>query len=75
MKIVVNRIKQIRQEKGIKQGQLADLISLRREALSGIERGRQNVALYSALEIADVFQMKVADIFYVKEEADTEAAP
>lgn len=65
MKTVRNRIKELRESVGMKQSQLAEKISIRRETLSGIERGRQISTLYSALEIAEVFQMDVGDIFYL----------
>ena len=46
------RVRQLRQSKGISQERLAELSELHRTYIGGIERGERNVALLNILKIA-----------------------
>lgn len=58
-----NKLKELRQEHEISQEQLADLLSVSRQTIISIERGKYNPSLPLAIRIARVFHVKVEDIF------------
>ena len=50
-------------EQNLQQVELAELVGVRRETISALERGKYNPSLRLAMNIADVFQLTVEDIF------------
>jgi putative transcriptional regulator len=63
---VKNRLKEIIDERGIKQVWLAEQVGISYKTLSNIIGGRYNTSLDVALKIADVLNVKVDDIFYLE---------
>ena len=57
------RIKEYREKAGLKQSELAELVSARRETIVHLENGRYNPSLKLAMDIAQVFGTTVEDIF------------
>ena len=57
------RIHELRMEHNLQQVELAELVGVRRETISALERGKYNPSLRLAMNIADVFQLTVEDIF------------
>lgn len=53
------RIAEIRKEKGLSQGELADRTGLKQNAVSRIEKGKFNVGFDTLQKIAKVFDKKV----------------
>lgn len=64
--MIKNRLKEILDERGIKQIWLAEQIGISYKTLSNIINGRYNTSLDIALKIADVLNVKVDDIFYLE---------
>ena len=63
------RIKEYRERTGLKQSELAALVSARRETIVHLENGRYNPSLKLAMDIAKVFQVTVEDLFeFVEDE-------
>lgn len=60
---LITRIKEYREKEGMKQSELAELVSARRETIVHLENGRYNPSLKLAMEIADVFDATVEDLF------------
>lgn len=56
-------LKEKRQEKGLTQQQLADLVHCRRETIANIENGKYNTSLDLADYIAQVLDCTLYDIF------------
>lgn len=56
-------IKKIRQEKGISQEYLAELVDLHRTYISDIERGGRNVSLVNIWRIAEGLEVSAFEIF------------
>lgn len=52
----------LRSEKGLSQEALADLASIDRSYMGGIERGEHNVALINMKKIADALETSIADL-------------
>jgi len=60
---VNNRIKQLRAGRAWSQGNLAEVLSVSRQTVNAIENGRYDPSLPLAFTIADVFGLKIEDIF------------
>ncbi len=57
------KIKEYREKTGLKQSELAELVSSRRETIVHLENGRYNPSLKLAMDIAKVFRVSVEDLF------------
>ena len=63
MTTVRNRVKELREEKGWTQQQLADHVSVSRQSINSIERNRYVPSLELALLFARVFGIPTDEIF------------
>ena len=63
-----NRIEEIRNERGIRQEELAGLMGVSRQTISSLENGRYNPSIMLAYKIAKYFEMAIEDVFIFKEE-------
>ncbi|WP_306487246.1 helix-turn-helix transcriptional regulator [Agathobaculum sp.] len=57
------RIKEYREQRGMKQSELAALVGVRRETIVHLENGRYNPSLKLAMDIAKVFHTTVEELF------------
>lgn len=57
------RLKEYRASRDMKQGDLAELVGVRRETIIRLEKGQYNPSLKLAMDIAKVFGCTVEDIF------------
>jgi transcriptional regulator with XRE-family HTH domain len=57
------RLREIREQKGISQEKLAALAGLNRTYISKIERGERNVSLETAARLASVLEINMMDFF------------
>ncbi len=64
--MIQNRIKENRARHNMTQGELADLVGVRRETIGNLEKGRYNPSLVLAWRIAAVFQVTIEEIFTVE---------
>ena len=64
--MIQNRIKEYRARHNMTQGELADLVGVRRETIGNLEKGRYNPSLVLAWRIAAVFQVTIEEIFTVE---------
>lgn len=62
------RLKELRAARNMKQGDLADLVGVRRETIIRLEKGQYNPSLKLAVDIARVFGCAVEDVFIFEEE-------
>ena len=62
-----NRIRVLRAERGWTQADLAKLLDVSRNSVNAIENGKYDPSLPLAFAIADVFGMKIEDIFQKEE--------
>ncbi len=63
-----NRIEQLRNEKGIRQEELARALQVSRQTISSLENGRYNPSITLAYKIAVFFGMAIEDVFIFEEE-------
>jgi len=61
------KLKEYRAKHDMKQGELADLVGVRRETIIRLEKGLYNPSLKLAMDIAKVFGTTVEELFYFEE--------
>lgn len=66
--ILKTSLKVYRIQKGMSQGELAELVGVRRETIGHLERGEYNPSLKLAWDIAKLFNVSIEDIFQFEEE-------
>ena len=64
-----NRIEAIRNEKGLRQEELAKALGVSRQTISSLENGRYNPSILLAHRIARYFGMAIEEVFIFDEEA------
>jgi len=64
-------IRQMRQQKGISQEELADLCGLHRTYISDVELGKRNVSLENIERLAQALDTNVSDVFVEIERTDS----
>lgn len=62
-----NRIEEIRNERGIRQDELAKLMGVSRQTISSLENGRYNPSILLAHKIAQFFGMSIEEVFLFEE--------
>ena len=58
-----NRLKELRLARAWSQGALAEALAVSRQTVNAIENGRYDPSLPLAFAIADLFQLKIEDVF------------
>jgi putative transcriptional regulator len=61
-----NRIKELRARHGLTQDDLAKKVSVRRETILFIEKGKYNPSLKLAHEIAKALESKIEEVFVLE---------
>ena len=64
---LITSLKSTRESRGMTQQELAERIGVRRETILHLENNRYNPSLEIALKIARVFDLKIEDLFELKE--------
>ncbi|ALD71113.1 XRE family transcriptional regulator [Streptococcus gordonii] len=64
---LITSLKSAREARGMTQQELAERIGVRRETILHLENNRYNPSLEMALKIARVFDLKIEDLFELKE--------
>ncbi len=67
-KTMKNIIVQIRQERGIKQDELAKALGVSRQTISSLENGRYDPSILLAHKIAKLFGLSIEEVFLFEEE-------
>ncbi|AKN33839.1 XRE family transcriptional regulator [Clostridium carboxidivorans P7] len=57
------KVKEYRENAGMKQSELAELIGVRRETIVHLENGRYNPSLKMGMDIAKAFHTTVEELF------------
>lgn len=60
-----NDVRQLRQQTGLSQGALGELLGVSRQTVNAIETGRYDPSLPLAIQIARHFATSVEEIFHV----------
>lgn len=62
-----NNLEKLRQEKGIKQEDLAKAMGVSRQTIGSLENGRYNPSILLAYKLAKFFDLTIEDIFIYEE--------
>ncbi len=65
MGIFKTKIKEYRAKFDMKQDELAKAVGVRRETIGNLENGRYNPSLKLAMDIANVFECRVEELFEI----------
>lgn len=65
-----NRLKVLRAERDWSQEELANRLSVSRQAINAIERGKHDPSLQLTFSIAVLFEQKIEDIFFPEERSE-----
>ena len=57
------RLREIRHQKGLSQEELAELASIDRTYVGGVERGERNLSVLNVKRLSDAFGINVKDLF------------
>lgn len=71
MPILKTRLHELRKERNMQQAELAKLVGVRRETIGNLENGRYNPSLKLAMDIANVFDTTVEDIFTFEDDDES----
>lgn len=63
-----NRLEEIRKARGLRQEELARELSVSRQTISSLEKGRYNPSILLAFKIARYFGLTIEEIFIYEEE-------
>ena len=58
-----NKIRELREERGLTQRDLADELGVSRQTVIALEKGRYDPSLPLAFTIAETFELAIEDIF------------
>ncbi len=65
-----NRLEEIRKARGLRQEELARELSVSRQTISSLEKGRYNPSILLAFKIARYFGLTIEEIFIYEEEKE-----
>ena len=58
-----NKVKDLRKKRGWTQGELGEKLGISRQSVHSIETGKYDPSLPLAFRIADLFELKIEDVF------------
>ena len=64
-----NRIRQLREQRGITQEQLGDMVGVSRQAVNAIETEKFEPSIWLAYDISRVFGCSIEEVFLFEESA------
>ncbi|ARF68850.1 transcriptional regulator [Paenibacillus larvae subsp. pulvifaciens] len=62
-----NRVRELREERGISQEKLAQILGVSRQSIISIENGRYNPSLILAYQISKYFNKSIEYVFFWEE--------
>lgn len=63
MKVLKNKLEELRKSKGLNQDDLASILKVSRQTISSLENGRYNPSLILAFKISEYFDLSIEEIF------------
>ena len=68
-----NRLEELRSERAWTQQEVADMVSVSRQTIISLERGRYNPSILLAFRLARLFQLRIEDVFLYSDKEDRDA--
>lgn len=66
-KILKNRVRELREERGLTQKQLGEKVRVSRQAINAVETEKYDPSLWLAYDLAQFFDKAIEDVFNFKE--------
>ena len=63
-----NKLEEFREQRGVRQEELADALGVSRQTIGSLENGRYNPSILLAFKIARYFETTIEEIFLYEEE-------
>jgi putative transcriptional regulator len=63
-------LEELRKSRGLRQEELADILSVSRQTIGSLENGRYNPSILLAFKISSFFEMPIDEIFIYEENCD-----
>ncbi|MGL4337120.1 MAG: helix-turn-helix transcriptional regulator [Turicibacter sp.] len=63
-----NKVKLLRENKGLTQQDLADVVLVSRQTIISLENGKYNPSIFLAYKIAKAFELTIEEVFIFEEE-------
>lgn len=64
---MINRIRELRELKGLTQKQLGEKVNVSRQAINAIEKEKYDPSLWLAYDLAQFFELSMEELFDFKE--------
>ncbi|MGE5380875.1 MAG: helix-turn-helix transcriptional regulator [Methylocystaceae bacterium] len=65
-----NRIRELRERKGMTQEELGIKVGVSRQTIISLERGKYNPSISLAYRLARTFDLKIEDVFHFNDEGE-----
>lgn len=65
--ILINKVKQLREQHGLTQAQLGEKVGVSRQAINAIEKNKYDPSIWLAYDLANLFNMSIEELFDFKE--------
>lgn len=63
-----NNLRKLRSDKGLNQSETGRLVGVSRQTISSVEGGEYNPSITLVLKLADLFNVKVEQMFWMEDE-------
>lgn len=63
-----NRVRELRERKGLTQKELGERVNVSRQAINAIETGKFDPSIWLAFDLARLFGVTIEDLFIFQEE-------
>jgi len=70
MNAIGNRIKELRQQLGMNQQRLSELLGVKRQAIANIEKGERKICVDELIKLAEIFNLSVESLLDLEKEPE-----
>jgi putative transcriptional regulator len=63
-----NRVRELREQRGLTQKELGEKVSVSRQAINAIETGKFDPSIWLAYDLAQLFEVSMEELFIFREE-------
>lgn len=60
---MINRVRQLREERGLTQQELGELVGVSRQSIAAIEKGKFDPTVWLAYDLSRVFGITIEELF------------
>lgn len=60
---MINRVRQLREERGLTQQELGELVGVSRQSIAAIEKGKFDPTVWLAYDLSKAFDLTIEELF------------